>query len=291
MEWSKIPSLAALRAFEAAARCQSFSKAARELNVTHAAIAQHVRSLEAEFAQSLIQRQGRGIATTHEGAKLAAQLRAGFGVIADGVDELRSFNEARPLNISLTPAFAGNWLMPRIGEFWSLHPDISININPATRLVDLKQEGFDLGIRYGRGDWPGTKPELLTEGSFLVVVHPDLVQGRDVTCLADVVDVPWVVEKQFFEQRSLIEREGIDFEKLDVTELTTTSLVLSAAKAGLGMTILSSTLVEPEISEGKLVKVCELRHEKLGYYLVPVHTTPSKNLSVFMKWLHEKVQE
>jgi LysR family glycine cleavage system transcriptional activator len=90
MNWAKIPSLAALRAFEAAARCQNFSKAARELNVTPAAVAHHVRSLEADFSESLIVRQGRGVAVTSSGQILAEHLQKGFGVIADGIDQLRS---------------------------------------------------------------------------------------------------------------------------------------------------------------------------------------------------------
>jgi len=181
MDWRNIPSLSALRAFEAAARCQSFSQAARELNVTHAAIAQHVRALEAEFSESLIRRQGRGIATTPAGQALAEQLRAGFSVIAEGIQELRDQSPDRPLNIAVTPAFATNWLMPRIGEFWALHPDIALNINPSTKLVDLKGDGFDLAIRFGKGAWPGTSPEILTEGSFLVVAHPKLIGDRNPT--------------------------------------------------------------------------------------------------------------
>lgn len=190
MDWRNIPSLSALRAFEAAARLRSFTKAADELNVTHAAIAQHVRALEAEFAEPLIQRQGRGVAATLHGQRLADQLTEGFMVISDGVADLRNVSENRPLNLTVTPAFASNWLMPRIGDFWNAHPEIQLNINPHMRLVDLRAEGFDIAIRYGEGVWPGLDAKLLTDGDFWVVATPGLLAGRTAECLADVVDLP-----------------------------------------------------------------------------------------------------
>jgi len=285
VNWARIPSLAALRAFEAAARNQSFSKAARELNVTHAAIAHHVRGLEAEFSESLIIRQGRGVAVTPVGQQLAEELQSGFLIIADGVENLRSHGENRPLSIAVTPAFATNWLMPRIGEFWTKHPEISLNINPGIDLVDLRKDGFDLAIRYGDGTWPKVKSEMLTDGDFWVVVHPDLLKGRTVTCLPDVVDLPWLMESHMMERRAIVEREGIDFEQIDITLLNTGGMVLSAVAAGLGVTVQPKSLVEREIESGELTKICELNQEDLGYYMVVLPDRQPKGLRAFMNWL------
>jgi LysR family glycine cleavage system transcriptional activator len=285
MNWAKIPSLAALRAFEAAARCQNFSKAARELNVTPAAVAHHVRSLEADFSESLIVRQGRGVAVTSSGQILAEHLQKGFGVIADGIDQLRSQSEDRPLNIAVTPAFAANWLMPRIGEFWTKHPEVSLNINPSTDLVDLRKDGFDMAIRYGDGRWPNVTSELLTDGDFWVVAHPDLIKGRKVRCLPDVIDLPWVMEGNMLERRSIVEREGIDFEKVDLTLLNTNGLVLSAVASGLGVTVQPKSLVERQVKVGELAKICEVSQQDLGYYIV---VQPNRNpigLRAFQRWL------
>jgi LysR family glycine cleavage system transcriptional activator len=285
MNWAKIPSLAALRAFEAAARCQNFSKAARELNVTPAAVAHHVRSLEADFSESLIVRQGRGVAVTSSGQILAEHLQKGFGVIADGIDQLRSQSEDRPLNIAVTPAFAANWLMPRIGEFWTKHPEVSLNINPSTDLVDLRKDGFDMAIRYGDGRWPNVTSELLTDGDFWVVAHSDLIKGRKVRCLPDVIDLPWVMEGNMLERRSIVEREGIDFEKVDLTLLNTNGLVLSAVASGLGVTVQPKSLVERQVKVGELAKICEVSQQDLGYYIV---VQPNRNpigLRAFQRWL------
>ncbi len=287
MDWNKIPSLSALRAFEAAARCQSFSKAARELNVTHAAIAQHVRRLEAEFNESLLFRQGRGLALTPTGSDLADGLRSGFGEIATAVENLRSQNEKRPLNITATPAFAANWLMPRMGEFWSLHPGVSININPSYELVDMARDGFDLAFRFGEGDWPGLNVEQFSSGDYWVVVLPKLIAGREVTCLSDVADLPWLLEEHMMERRAIVEREGIDFTKVDVTLLNTNSLVISATLAGLGITVQPKSLVETEIASGKLQKICEINQPGLGYYMVTVPGREPRGLRLFQSWLRK----
>ncbi len=288
MDWTRIPSLAALRAFEAAARCQSFSKAARELNVTHAAIAHHVRSLEAEFSENLIVRQGRGVAVTPTGLQLAETLQSGFSIIANGVEKLRSQSENRPLNISVTPAFATNWLMPRIGEFWAKHPEVSLNINPSISLVDIRKDGFDLAIRYGDGGWPNVKSELLTDGDFWVVSHPDLVKGRTVTCLPDVVGLPWLMESHMVERKAIVEREGIDFQQIKLTLLNTNGLVLSAVTAGLGISVQPKSLVEREVEAGALIKICELNQENLGYYMVVLPDRQPKGLREFQSWLRAK---
>lgn len=288
MDWTGIPSLAALRAFEACARHQSFSKAAAELNVTHAAISQHVRSLEAEFSQSLIERQGRGLALTPSGRALAESLLEGFSTIADGVSDLKSETQNRPLNISLTPAFATSWLMPRIGDFWAKHPEISLNINPNIQLVDLRRDGFDLAIRYGTGDWPGLTSELLTGGDYWVAAHPDLLKGRKAKCLEDVFDLPWLLDTNMEERRAILQLNGICFEPKNPTMLNTNSMVLSAAAAGLGVILQPKTLIEREIASGELIKICSLKQENKGYHIATQTNRTRKDLMIFIKWLRSQ---
>lgn len=288
MDWKNIPSLAALRAFEVAARHQSFSRAAQELNVTHAAIGQHVRSLEAFFAESLIVREGRGVVLTETGRQLSACLQEGFGTIADGVDQVLTRGRERPVNISVTPAFASNWLMPRIGEFWAKHPEVTLNINPSMNLVDLKRDGFDLAIRYGDGGWPDVSAELLTDGDFLVVAHPDLVARRTVTELAQLQDLPWLMEEHMMERRTIVEREGFCFDAVDTTILQTNGLVLSATLAGLGVTVQPKSLVEKEIASGALVSLFELNQCSLGYYIVMLPDRLTSSAQKLLSWLRSK---
>jgi len=281
----RLPSLAALRAFDAAARHGSLSQAARELNVTHAAIAHHVKGLEAEFAQSLLEREGRGVRATAAGAQLAQSLRQGFAQIEDGVETLRVQGLDRPLAISVTHAFAEQWLMPRIGDFWAKHPDTQLNITPSRELVDLRRDGFDLALRFGDGSWPGVAAEILTDGDFWVVARPDLVRGRTLNCLPDVVDLPWVLENHMLSNRGIIEREGIDFEQLNMTLLNTSGMVMSAVTAGLGLTVQSQSLVRARVERGDLTKICELSQPGIGYYMVTLPGQERPGLRTFKSWL------
>ena len=291
MDWRNIPSLAALRAFEATARHLNFSKAANELNVTHAAIAQHVRALEAEFGSALAVRAGRGVALTDQGRMLAGYLADGFSEISNGVEAIRQVQEDRPLNVSVTPAFASNWLMPKIGAFWSAHPEISLNINPAIQLVDMADGAFDMAIRYGEGQWPGLDAEILTDGDFLAVAHPDLVAGRSVTCLKDVADLPWFLEDNMYERRAIIEQEGIRFEDVNVTLLPTNAMIISGVLSGLGVTLQPKSLVERDIENGNLVVLCRLSQPELGYYLVTHPSRKPAKLQTFRRWLKKVAAE
>ena len=291
MNWSRVPSLPALRALEAAVRHQSLSKAAAELNVTHAAIAQHVRALEAEFATSLLLRSGRGVTGTAEGKKLASGLNAGFSTIADAVEELRLQFEDRPLNVTLTPAFAASWLMPKIGDFWSKHPEISINLNPSLGLTDLRQDGYDLALRYGAGDWPGYDVELLAASEFWVVASKELLGDRQFDCVADLMHFPWLMEDHMMELRRAIARAGLDLSDVDLKTMPTNSLVISGIKSGLGVTAQPRSLVELDVARGELVKLCELEQEGLGYYMLSLPGRHPKGLKQFKKWLRSWVSE
>lgn len=287
----KLPSLSALRAFEAAARHQSYSKAAQELNVTHAAIGQHVRSLEAELSQTLMIPQGRGVAVTAAGGRLADYLRQGFASIAEGVDILRAEVEARPLNISTTPAFTSNWLMPRIGDFWAHHPDIDISINPSFEIVDLKAGGFDMAIRYGDGNWPGLDVELLTDGNFWVVGPPAMIADNQIVTVGDTQKLPWIMENYMMERSAMIEHAGIALDDLKLRLLNTTGMVLSAVKSGLGVTAQPRSVVEDLVKSGQLTFVGVLRHQDLGYYMVTLPDRNPRGVSTFKKWLRQQAAD
>jgi LysR family glycine cleavage system transcriptional activator len=290
MDWSQIPSLSALRAFEATARLLNFTKAAAELNVTHAAIAQHVRGLEADLGEQLVQRQGRGLALTQNGHNLAMRLQAGFEEIAFGIDDLRRLHDNRPMGVTVTPAFAANWLMPRMGAFWRDHPDIPLNIQPSTEIVDLVRSPFDIAIRFGDGNWDGLESSLLTYGDFYVVAHPDLVADRKLDCLKDTEDFVWLLDDHTMERRKMLEAEGLDFSKVNLQSMSNTAVILSAVLAGLGVTLQPRSLIDRELERGELTVICRLKTEKLGYYLVWPEARDNKKMRTFRKWLLKAAQ-
>jgi len=286
MDWRDIPSLSALRAFEATARHKSFSAAARELNVTHAAIAQHVRGLEAFFAESLVFRSGSGLELTQAGRNLSDQLREGFETIAAGVKDLRDAGTSKPLKIALTPTFAENWLMPRVGAFWREHPEIELVLVPGVNLVDLRRDGFDLAIRYGHGKWDGLKVEKLVSANHVVVGTPELVAGLPKGDLAALCELPWVFEAGRPEQRVWAAEMGLDFSCMRLTELSTNSLVLSAARSGYGLSVQARALIETDLNRDTLHCVYEAAEGPLGYYMLTRPGFISPALKTFITWLH-----
>lgn len=285
MDWRNIPSLSALKAFEATARLGGFSMAARELNVTHAAIAQHVRGLEAFFGRSLMVREGRGMELTAAGHKLASSISEGFGIIEAGVMSVQQDRENAPLKIALTPTFAENWLMPKLGGFWADYPEIGLALVPGIEIVDLRRDDFDLAIRYGHGDWSGVTSELLTHANYVVVGAPELVGGRECGILEGLDELPWLFRSELKEPKLWAEEHGLDLSTLRTSEFSTNSLVLSGVRAGVGVSIQGRALVERDIASGALVCLFEENVSTLGYYLVTGGNAPSKSLVTFLKWL------
>ena len=285
MDWRDIPSLAALRAFEAAGRSGSFSEAARELNVTHAAIAQHVRGIEAQLQTSLLVRSGRGVALTDAGHRLAAALSEGFSTIAAGVRDVAAQSASRAVTVTVTPSFAENWLMPRLPGFWAAHPEVQLSISPTQRVMDLRVEGFDLAIRYGRGDWDGVACELLVTGDFNLVGASALVGNLENAGASALEKLPWLLVPSHSEARRWIRELGVDLDRCHIKEMATSGMAQSAARAGAGVTVISNALVADDLAEGKLFAVQKQRHSGTGYFVVHRNGWLNPRTKVFRDWL------
>ncbi|MEL7213076.1 MAG: LysR family transcriptional regulator [Pseudomonadota bacterium] len=288
MDWRHVPSLVALRAFEAAARLTSYSAAARELNVTHAAIAQHVRGLEDHFGLKLIQRDGQRMAPTENGHRLSRSLSDAFGQIAEVSEDLLARDAARPLRIATTPSFAENWLMPRIGAFWAEHPDISVEIAPSNTLIDLRADGFDLAIRYGRGGWPGVQSEPLVSAGHVVVAPPNILEDRAITCVADLKDQHWLLSGASNEERAWVCDNGLDLDEVRITQIDRGGLALQAVRAGHGVTIVPRAVVKRDLDSGALVALCEEDSSELAYHILTRPDRVSSQLKTFISWLRKQ---
>lgn len=290
IDWLHLPPLPALRAFEATARLGGFSAAARALNVTHAAVSQQVRALEAALGVSLVNRNGRNLELTPEGSALGASLTDGFSTIQAAVDDLKTGSENRPVMITLTPAFATNWLMPRLGKLWSAHPDIAVSIRPDPNVLDLRTERIDFGIRFGMGQWPGVDARYLTSARYVVVGAPELFDGRTRLAPADMAALPWVLQEHWPEQRSWISNcVGLDPDKLKVTEFSTEELALSAARQGYGLHVSAAALVERDVGSGVLQLAFEVDEEGPGYYIVTPPGPLRAHARTIMRWLLKAV--
>lgn len=285
LDWRTFPSLTSLRAFEAASRLQSFSAAARALNVTHAAVAQQVRSLENHLGHTLIYREGRGLMLTTEGAKLSQALAEGFRIMDAALTDLRSTDKGAPLRVTMTPAFAAQWLMPRLGKFWSAHPEVPLSIHPDKRLVDLRREPIDLGIRFGNGNWPGLEAEFLTAAHYVIVAAPSIMQGRHNLSRDEMSAMPWVIEQDWPEALAWLKSFGLQPEAMNLTYIPTEELALSAARQGYGLHVEAAALVEQDVATGALVVLGSINDESLAYYIVTRPGPKRAEIKTFAKWL------
>jgi LysR family glycine cleavage system transcriptional activator len=283
IDWRSMPSLTALRAFEAAARLGGFSPAARNLNVTHAAIAQQVRALEAELGVALLRRDGKAVALTGEGTRLAAALAEGFGSIQSAVAALKS-GEVGPVRITLTAAFAAHWLMPRLRDFWARHPDVPLSLHPDPRPVDLRRERMDLVIRYGRGDWPGVTARRLTSARLVVVGAPGLLEGR-LPSAGEMQHLPWVLTEGWPEQDDWLRSQGLEPATLRASVFPDEDLSIAACREGLGLMVESHALVEADLRASTSVPARDGQESLPAYFVVTPDGPARKAARVFLSWL------
>lgn len=284
-DWRSLPPLTSLRAFAAVAELGGFSQAARALNVTHAAVAQQVRSLEAALDTPLVLRDGRGMALTDEGQALARTLSDGFGTISSGIATLKATSSDRPVRITLTASFAAQWLMPRLKDFWDRHPDIALSLHPDPRVVDLRRDGMDLGIRYGNGDWPGLNSTFLAPARMAVAAAPDLLEGRTRLSAAEMQGMEWILARDWPEQENYLRSLGLAPESLSRTEFFSEDLSLAAARQGLGLIIESLALMEDDLEEGRLILLHDSKDHLPAYFIV-TETGPKRAATrAFLKWL------
>src|SRR4051812_46558215 len=173
----RLPPLAALRPFEAAARLESFTRAADELHLTHGAVSHQVRALEAHLGVPLFARHGKRVALTIAGKGFAERVRAALGEIAQAADALRVRRDDR-LSVSVLPSFASRWLMPRLIRFMDANPELEVNVTATTALADFAADEIDVAIRFGGGPWPPLVCEQFLDDEYFPVTSPRFNKGK-----------------------------------------------------------------------------------------------------------------
>ncbi|GLQ06257.1 transcriptional regulator GcvA [Sneathiella chinensis] len=286
----RLPPLNALRVFEAAARCLSFSKAAEELNVTPAAVSHQIKALEEWLGVTLFKRLNRAVILTEEGQKYVLGIREGLEAIEMATEKLLMQEEAGALTVSTLPSFAVRWLLPRLSKFREDHPDIDIRLDASDRLTDFDREEVDLVIRYGNGNYPGFRTEkMLTEDTLFPVCSPALLQGvhplrqpEDLihhTLLHDDLRVDWETWLAAAGVRGIDPKKGPSFND--------SSMVLTAAMAGQGVALGRSTLAADDLAAGRLVKPfdVEIRADNAYYIVCPEAWADRPRIVTFRNWL------
>jgi LysR family glycine cleavage system transcriptional activator len=291
----RLPPLNALRAFEAAARHGGFTGAARELNVTSAAISHQVKGLEDFLGLALFERRPRGLELTDAGRSDLPELTAGFDQLARAGENLRGGDLAGRLVVSVLPSFCAGWLAPRIGDFNARHPDIRLDLRSEARNTDFEAEDVDLGLRYGRGRYPGLKAIPVLREDVFPICAPALLTGslplrgfedlRHHVLLHDpaaMPDEPW---NQWATWLDLAGAEGPDLDRGH--GFTDTSAMIAACVAGLGVGIGRSALVAEHLRTGRLVRPFAIsRPADYSYWAVlPPRSLENAKALAFLDWI------
>ena len=250
----RLPSLNALKAFEAAARLESFTEAAGELFVTHAAVSRHVRDLEEWLGTELFIRTGRGVQPTEAGRRFVSRLTPLFDQMADATREAAAVGDVRQLKVTVEPAVASRWLVPRLGRFNDLHPDIELAIDPTTEFADFRSGEADVGIRYGAGNWPDVEAVKLTDALIFPVCAPKLIRERTSVTPADLADYNLLHESRKQWWADWLAAAGVTGVEDWRGTLFQNHLAIEAAEAGQGFALGDQLLCTDALAEGWLVR-------------------------------------
>ena len=289
MDWSKLPSLTSLRAFAALAERKSYTRAATALNVSHAAVSQQVKALEERLGVSLVTRVGRGIALTMEGELLARDLEIGFAAIRRGVDVLGGAGASRPVQITMSPAFATEWLMPRIAEFQVQHPEITLMLNPTGEVVELKPGGVDMAIRYRSSDRLKSDVTSVLISDTVVIGTPSLIGTRALRDPAMLMDMPWLQELGTNEVAEWMARRGVKLDRPLIINHMPGNLIMEAVRRGDGITYTARAFFQDEIRSGQVVVL----HSEPAFGHYYIETCPGvmrPPVKTFVNWLKTKIE-
>jgi LysR family glycine cleavage system transcriptional activator len=290
MSWADLPSLNSLRAFAAVAEAGSYSRAGASLNVSHAAVSQQVKALEVRLGVMLVVREGRGIKLTEEGNALARQVTRGLAAIRDGVEAVTGADTARPVQVTMTPAFAVRWLMPRITDFQDRHPGVALMLNPTAQLIELTPGGVDVASRFGSGDWPGLRVAPLALPDMVVVGARALIGRRKLDHPEKLARLPWLQELGTNEVAEWMRRQGVTPKRPPKITHMPGTLIMEAVRRGDGLTYTARCFVEDVLGSGQLVLLSSERNTG-GYYIVTRQGVLRPPVRTFVSWLKQQAAD
>ena len=283
-----------LKAFDAASRHGSFSKAAVELHVTHGAVSRQVQHLEEFLGCELFHRLPRGLQLTARGREFAFGVQAAFDQIRDAVEAVRVDHERHIITVSTLASLAARWLVPRLHRFQNAHPELEIRLSTSPQLTNFDRDGIDLAIRYGRGRWPGVAALRLFTPVEFPVCAPKLLTGahplrtpqdlKYTSLLHDTTHRHWQQWLELAGVRGVDAYEGMVVEDMNV--------LIQAAIEGQGVALASEPLVQAELAAGRLVKPfdIDLPVELAFYAVYPKSRGQDPSVQALVEWLQQEAQ-
>lgn len=292
----KIPSTAALIAFETAAKYESFTKAADELAVTQSAISRQITALEEQLGIKLFRRVTRGVVLTEAGASYSIYIRELFDELEkDTLELMASGGKGGTLELSVGPTFCVRWLIPRLRDF-SLHqPEITINLSARTRPYLFSETPFDAAIHAGQSLWPGTETQYLMNENLVAVCSPKLISPRKTLKQSDwgaytllhpaTRPYAW---RQWFESKGVNITGDMSGPRYELF-----SMQVAAAVQCMGIALIPRFLIEEELRTKQLIEIDKHQYQSdRCYYLIfPESKAEKPALTIFRNWIEEVSRE
>lgn len=290
-----LPPLNALRSFEAAARHQSFTRAADELCVTQGAVSHQVKALESELGLRLFNRERQGLTVTEAGRDYLAVLRDAFDRIALGTERLLQRQNAGVITVSTSPDFAAKWLVSRLGRFAQAHPGIELKVSATMHHIDFAREDVDLAIRHGTGDWAWLDAVNLCFEELFPVCSPALLLGRrGLRVPDDVLQFPLLhLDDRRAWSRWLEAAGASGGGLLHGPIFNHASMLIDAAIEGQGIALARTTLAAADLINCRLVRLFRIALVlKKTYWIVcPQATSSMPKIAMFREWLLAEAAE
>ena len=296
-----LPSTSMLAAFDAAARTNSFTKAANELALTQGAISRQVNALEKQLTLKLFHRNKQNISLTEAGKVYAKEVNLALSHIRSATLNIMTNPDGGVLNIAILPMFGSRWLMPRLADFLTKNPQITINTISKLSQFDFSHEDVHCAIHFGKADWNQANCTFLMAEESVAVCSPSLlekIQNRDCSAenkhdfisslagqpLLHISTRPDAWQQWFASQRvETSAQQGMHFEQF--------SIAANAAVAGLGIALLPKFLIENELQRAELVEVCctPLKTENAYYLVTPNDKLDYAPVQAFKEWLAQVI--
>lgn len=286
----KIPSTAALIAFESAARHQSFTKAAQELSLTQGAVCRQIAALEAFLNVELFRRSRRGVLLTEAGQSYARRVAGQLDAVERDTLAVMGQQGAMSIELAVVPTFGTQWLLPRLKDFQRLHPQITVNLTNRTRPFLFADTAFDAAVYFGDGEWSGTRAHLLMGENPVPVCSPALLSGQTQLSAELIAQLPLLQQttrpyawRQWFNAQGLSTPRDMTGPRYELF-----SMLAQAAIHEMGVALIPPFLIRRELAEGRLVVALDqaLTDDDRAYYLiVPERKSESAALNAFRDWL------
>lgn len=291
----KIPTTAALIAFEASARHESFTRAAEELSLTQGAVCRQIGTLEQFLGVALFRRSRRGVKLTEAGLAYSRRVAAQLDAVERDTLAVMGQQGNQAVELALVPTFGTQWLLPRLKAFQRLHPEVTVHLTNRTRPFLFADTAFDAAIYFGDANWSGTQSHYLMPENSLPVCSPDLLEGRGELSAAQIADLPLLQQttrpyawRQWFGSLGLNVAGDLGGPRYELF-----SMLAQAAEHAMGVALIPPFLIQRELAEGRLVIARDhaCLSDKAYYLMIPERKVESAALIAFRDWLLEQARD